>query len=217
MASRDSVLPRTALAMAGALLVLGLPRLALSVQPGTHNARAPAPFTTEAERCIVPAAQYHGVNHDILRAILRVESGLKPSTVARNDNGSIDVGIGQINSIHFKDLATYGISPRHLLDACVGTYVAAWNIKKHIAANGNSMQAIARYNSATPYFNRRYQILLHNELVKSGVVAGALMEVPPLRPGSAPSVRASRVSRPEAGRSVATAQSSATASVVYDR
>ena len=165
----------------------------------------------------MPAAQYHGVNHDILRAILRVESGLKPSTVARNDNGSIDVGIGQINSIHFKDLATYGISPSHLLDACVWTYVAAWNINKHIAANGNSMQAIARYNSATPYFNRRYQILLHNELVKSGVVAGALIEVPPLRPGAAPSVRASRVGRPEAGRSVATAQSTATASVVYDR
>lgn len=217
MASRNLDLPRATLAIAVVLLVVGLPGPALSGQPGARSARAPAPYSTEAERCILPAAQYHGVNHDILRAILRVESGLKPNTVARNDNGSIDVGIGQINSIHFKDLATYGISPSHLLDACVGTYVAAWNIKKHIDANGNSMQAIARYNSATPYFNRRYQILLHNELVRSGIVAGALLDVPPLRPGAAPSVRTSRVSRPEAGRSVATAQTGATSSVAFDR
>ena len=175
------------------------------------------PFTTSAERCIVPAAQYHRVNHNILRAILRVESSLNPNTIARNDNGSVDVGIAGINSIHFKDLAAFGISPIHLMDACVGTYVAAWNIRKHIATYGNTMEAIARYNSKTPYFNRRYQILLHNELVKSGVVDGFLMAVPPLRSGSISHATGARKTAPERPNVATATHEEAESIVVFDR
>lgn len=165
----------------------------------------------------MPAAQYHGVNHNILRAVLRVESSLNPNTIARNDNGSVDVGIAGINSIHFKDLATFGISPTHLMDACVGTFVAAWNIRKHIAADGNTMEAIARYNSKTPYFNRRYQILLHNELVRSGVVDGSILAVPPLRPGvssHAPGTRKTASGRQDVA---ATTPAEAESIIVFDR
>lgn len=175
------------------------------------------PFTTSAERCIVPAAQYHGVNHNILRAVLRVESSLNPNTIARNDNGSVDVGIAGINSVHFKDLATFGISPAHLMDACVGTFVAAWNIKKHIAADGNTMEAIASYNSKTPYFNRRYQILLHNELVKSGVVDGSLMAVPPLRPGASSHAAGARKTASRRPNEATTTQVEAESIIVFDR
>lgn len=143
---------------------------------------APAlPFSTPPERCIEPAAQYHGVNAYILRAILKVESNLNPGAVGKNDNRSIDVGIGQMNSIHFKELAKYGVGPDQLKDACIGTYVAAWQLKKGIASHGNTWEAIARYHSATPYFNKRYQILLGNELIRSNVLNGMIQAVPPLR------------------------------------
>lgn len=141
-----------------------------------------APYTTEHERCIIPAAYYHGVNHAILRAILKVESNLNPKAVGKNDNGTEDVGIGQMNSMHFKELSKFGIAPEQLKDACTGTYVAAWHLKKGIAKHGNTWFAVARYHSATPYFNNRYQILLNNELVKAGVIQGKRMPVPPLRP-----------------------------------
>lgn len=146
----------------------------------------PPPYTTEPERCIIPAAYYHGVNHAILRAILKVESNLNPQAVGKNDNGTQDVGIGQMNSMHFKELSKFGIAPEHLKDACVGTYVAAWHLKKGIAKHGNTWFAVARYHSATPYFNNRYQILLNNELVKSGVIHGKQLPVPPLRPQKPP-------------------------------
>jgi soluble lytic murein transglycosylase-like protein len=128
------------------------------------------PFTTEAERCIKPAAAYHQVNDDLLRAVLRVESGLKPGVVGRNQNGTIDVGIAQINSIHFRELAGYGIKPEHLQDACVGTYVGAWQLARVIKRYGNTWEGVARYHSATPAFNQRYQTLLFNELVRAGAV-----------------------------------------------
>jgi soluble lytic murein transglycosylase-like protein len=162
-----------------------LPIILAGICPGPVHSGVPGgssvPFSGPHERCIVPAASYHGVNHDVLRAILRVESGLQPNAVARNRNGSIDVGIGQINSIHFRELAKFGISPTHLKDACIGIYVAAWQLKKGMTARGNSWEGIASYHSSTPYFNRRYQILLNNELVKANAISGAILPVPPLK------------------------------------
>lgn len=138
----------------------------------------PERYSTEAERCIIPAAQHHGVNFHVLRAILVAESSLKSHTVARNRNGSIDVGLGGINSIHFKELAKFGIAPEQLLDDCVSTYVAAWHLKKQIVAYGNTWEAVARYHSSTPAENRRYQVLLKNELIRAGVMEGQIQPVP---------------------------------------
>lgn len=144
------------------------------------SARAEAPFSTEAERCIVPASALHGVNHFVLRAILKVESGLNPKALGRNGNGTVDVGIAQINSMHFPKLARHGVTPEHLRDACIGTYVAAWHLRQAIARHGNTWFGIATYHSSTPYYNARYQALLNNELVRSGALQGPLLSVPPL-------------------------------------
>lgn len=132
---------------------------------------------------------YHGVNYYVLRAILKVESGLNPNAVNHNNNGTTDVGMGQFNSMHFKELAKFGIAPEHLKDACISTYVSAWHLKKSIVAGGNTWEAVARYHSATPYFNQRYQILLKNELIRSGVMTGAIQVVPSLGTAKASGTR----------------------------
>lgn len=132
----------------------------------------------------MPAALHHQVNPHVLRAILRVESGLNPRAINRNKNGTLDVGIGQMNSMHFPALAQQGIAPVHLLDECVGTYVAAWHLAGILRKHGNHWDGIARYHSSTPYFNYRYQILLSNELVRAGVIEGRIRPVPPLNPGA---------------------------------
>ncbi len=146
---------------------------------GITTAQTVKPFTTLVEQCILPASQYQSVNPHVLRAILAVESNLKPGAIGRNANGTIDVGMGQMNSIHFKDLAKYGIAPEHLTDPCVATYVTAWHLKKLILQHGNTWEGIARYHSGTPTFNQRYQVLLRNELVRSGAITGILLEQQP--------------------------------------
>lgn len=139
-------------------------------------------FSTPPEQCIVPASTYHTVNPYVLRAILKVESGLKSGALGKNQNGSVDIGIGQINSIHLKELSQFGIGPVHLQDACIGTYVAAWHLKKAIAARGNTWEGVASYHSRTPYFNKRYQALLINEMIRSGAMQGQHLPIPPLNP-----------------------------------
>lgn len=117
-------------------------------------------------RCVEPAAVYHGVNAEVLRAILKVESSFRADVVSRNTNGTIDVGIAQINSLHFAKLRQYKISPSDLLDPCVGTYVAAWHLARQTAAYGNTWFAIGAYHSATPVHNTRYQGLIWRAIHK---------------------------------------------------
>jgi soluble lytic murein transglycosylase-like protein len=136
---------------------------------------------------MLPASQYQSVNPYVLRAILAVESNLNPTAIGRNTNGTVDVGMGQTNSIHFNDLAKYGIAPQHLADPCISTYVAAWQVRKLIAKHGNTWEAIARYHSATPAHNQRYQILLRNHLVKASILPGPLQAIPNSNRGVEPS------------------------------
>jgi soluble lytic murein transglycosylase-like protein len=173
------------------------------------HAGAP-PFTTTAERCILPAARYHQVNAQVLRAILVVESGLNPTALGRNRNGTMDVGMGQMNSIHFSELAKHGIAPANLLDPCVATYVAAWHLRRVMNEDGNTWSGIAKYHSSNSYFNYRYQVLLNNELVRSRVIQGRMLAVPPLVPGAT-----ARPAKFAGGHAPAVASTQA-ASVVFD-
>lgn len=119
--------------------------------------------------CLKPAAQRHGVNPHILRAILQVESGMRPQVVNRKRNGNFDVRMAQINSIHFRELAQWGITPERLMDPCVARHVAAWLLMRVVLRHGNTLFGVAAYHSATPVHNQRCQALLKQALVRSGV------------------------------------------------
>ncbi len=156
--------------------------LSLGVNGATLTAQAPSNTPQNNEQCIPAASTYHVVNPAVLKAILMVESGLNAWEVRKNSNGTLDVGMAGINSIHFKEIAKYGIAPEQLLDACVATYVAAWHLKKGIRQYGNTWFGIAAYHSVTPYLNNRYQIMVYNQLVKNHSINGQLLRVPPINP-----------------------------------
>lgn len=127
--------------------------------------------------CVSTAAQYHSVNPWILKAILYVESQFNPRAVNRNANGTVDVGMAQINSIHFGKLAKFGIAPADLLDGCKATYVAAWHLANQIRVHGNTWFGVASYHSSSKCQNTRYAGLVRNALVGWGVVPGPRVKV----------------------------------------
>lgn len=155
--------------------------LAFSARPALAApldlAKAPNLRALEPTRCVTPAAQYHSVNPWVLKAILKVESGFNPTAVNRNPNNTVDVGIAQMNSMHFAELRQFGIAPGHLMDGCIATYVAAWHLAKQMKTYGNTWFGIAAYHSATPCFNSRYAGLLWNALVDMGAVAADKVRV----------------------------------------
>jgi soluble lytic murein transglycosylase-like protein len=147
----------------------------------------PSPaFPIQPDDCVSHAAQYHKVNPWILRAIIQVESSFNPAAVNRNRNGTLDIGIAQINSMHFKELAKYGINEKDLLNGCIASYVAAWHLKKQINAYGNTWFAVGAYHSATKCYNDRYTRLVWNVLQGWGVVTGPRVKPVPMAACASP-------------------------------
>jgi len=136
--------------------------LFLALKSGVAWAQSPT-------ECLKPAATYHGVNPQLLLAVLTVESRLNPNAVNKNTNGTVDIGMGQINSIHLPELQRFGLNAEHLMDACKATYVSAWMLRRGFNRYGNSWFAAAAYHSTTPVHNLRYQGLLKAELARQGV------------------------------------------------
>jgi soluble lytic murein transglycosylase-like protein len=98
--------------------------------------------------CFEEAGKRYNVNADVLRAIAKVESGNRPDVIATNKNGSRDIGLMQINSIHLKRLSQYGIGERELLDACVNVKVSAWLMADLVNRHGNqSWNTVGAYNA----------------------------------------------------------------------
>ena len=121
---------------------------------------APPQAVQSPERCIPAAAAHHRIDPRLLRAVLKVESDLRPWAFGRNANGTVDMGMAQINSIHLPELARHGIQSQHLFDPCVASYVAAWLLRRNIDRHGLTWFGVAAYHSLTPEHNQRYQGLL---------------------------------------------------------
>jgi soluble lytic murein transglycosylase-like protein len=127
-----------------------------------------APLSEKTQLCILAAAQHQRVSPQLLEAIVRHESRGQPLTVLRNRNGSLDVGLMGINSVHFPELFSQGVAPQDLLDECVAVSVGAWKLAKKIARHGYTWWAIGAYHSETPQHNLRYQHKIHEQLVAMG-------------------------------------------------
>lgn len=115
-----------------------------------------------ADDCFDSAAAYQGINAGVLRAISIKENRRCDATISKNTNGSVDVGCMQINSVHFKELSSYGVFPPDLLDQCKNIYIGAWHYKKMIRKYGNTWTAVGAYHSETPKFRDPYAADVYN-------------------------------------------------------
>lgn len=119
------------------------PRLSGAATPSANQI---APRRSN-QACWDEAARYHGLDPWLLYAVAYVESTHNPSVISKpNRNGTYDIGLMQINSVHLPRLAKYGITQTTLMDACASTYVGAWIMSDNIRRFGWSWEAIAAYN-----------------------------------------------------------------------
>ncbi|RQR46442.1 lytic transglycosylase [Burkholderia sp. Bp9140] len=100
--------------------------------------------------CLDDAATFQKVSVSLLRGIAQVESGMNPNAVNTNTNGTVDIGLMQINSTWLPTLAREGITRESLFDACTNAYVGAWILSQNIRQLGANWTAIGAYNAASP-------------------------------------------------------------------
>ncbi|MBO9794085.1 MULTISPECIES: lytic transglycosylase domain-containing protein [Xanthomonas] len=120
--------------------------------------------------CFEEAAGYQHVNPWVLRAIAWQESRGRADAIHRNNNGTVDYGKMQINSIHLRRLSGYGISKDALMQPCVSVYVAAWRLREMTNKYGNTWAAVGAYHSETPGERDKYAHAIHSILLRRGVI-----------------------------------------------
>lgn len=100
--------------------------------------------------CFVKAGQRYGIEPELLKAIATVESGLNPKATNKNRDGSIDLGLMQINSTHLPTLKKMNITREKLLsDSCQNVMTGAWILAGNIKKYGYSWDAVGAYNAGT--------------------------------------------------------------------
>lgn len=98
--------------------------------------------------CWNKAAHYYHVDPYLLYAIANVESGMNPYAVGKNHDGTIDVGLMQINSTHFTALEQHVISERRLMtEPCTSIMVGASILSGMIKVYGYNWEAVGAYNA----------------------------------------------------------------------
>lgn len=100
-----------------------------------------------ADSCWHSAAERYGIHETILRAIALTESAMEPQAMNRNADGSVDVGLMQINSRWFPSLAEMGIQPGDLWQPCTNIHVGAWILAGEVRRFGYTWQAIGAYHA----------------------------------------------------------------------
>lgn len=129
------------------------------------------PKTPLTAQCLAEIQKEYSVHPDIMLAIAYVEGGTVGQNSRANDNGSYDIGLFQINSMHLRKLKGYGISEEQLRnDGCLNARVAAWHLSTVVPEGSLSsmdsedayLSALARYHSFTPKFNGIYAKRLKN-------------------------------------------------------
>jgi soluble lytic murein transglycosylase-like protein len=102
------------------------------------------------------AGRDFGIESSLLKRIAMIESSLNPGAINQNKNGTVDIGLMQINSMHLKRLGKVGVTRQSLLDPEVNVYVAALLLSSHIRKRGYNLEAIGCYHSANPVFKNQW-------------------------------------------------------------
>ena len=107
--------------------------------------------------CIQEAAQCFKINPLIIKAIIWQESNNQQNVVNFNSNKTQDIGVMQINSVHFSALRLLGISEQELREnSCANIFSGTWILNQSIQNHGYSWEGIGKYHSKTPYYRDRY-------------------------------------------------------------
>lgn len=98
----------------------------------------------EENICFELAGSKYGISARLLKAIARAESGLDPTAINQNRDGSYDYGLMQINSRWSDVLSDDWI---YITDPCYNVMVGAWVLRQCMERYGYTWDAIACYNT----------------------------------------------------------------------
>ena len=111
--------------------------------------------------CFEEAGQRYQVSPWLLWSIAKSESAFDPSAINSNRNGTVDVGLMQINSIWADPL---GKTWKPINDPCTNVMAGAWILRQCMQDYGYTWKAVGCYHSRTPELRDAYALRIANIL-----------------------------------------------------
>ncbi len=112
--------------------------------------------------CFEEAGKTYGINPSLLKSIAQIESSLNPKAMNKNQNGSIDIGLMQINSFWLKPLKLD--AEKLISNPCYNTMIGAKILKQCIDRYGYTWEAVGCYNAVSEPKKVRYSWKIFNRL-----------------------------------------------------
>lgn len=130
-----------------------------------------------ATTCWDKAGQTYGLDPWLLLSIALTESSFKEGIKSKNTNGTYDLGLMQINTIHTKYFSEkFGLTQADLqYNSCAGVMAAGHLLKQSIQRYGYNIDGIGGYHSRTPHLRKKYGnkvIKNYNQLVSKYYLKG---------------------------------------------
>ena len=98
-----------------------------------------------------------GISYFLMKSIALTENaGFDNDAIMKNENGTIDIGLMQINSMWKYWLPEENITHQKLKDPDFNIKIAYTIVSKIIEQHGYSWDSIGRYHSGTPKFKERW-------------------------------------------------------------
>lgn len=99
----------------------------------------------------------YNVPTGLIELVAKHMEGGKPGMKNSNTNGSFDMGVMQINSIHLKELSQYGIDEDSLVnDVCTNIDVGTFLLAREIKRAGSFAKGLSHYHSRTEKHAKKY-------------------------------------------------------------
>ena len=111
------------------------------------------------EKCSALSSSVFNVPQIAVKVLVKTEGG-RIGTIMRNDNGTFDLGVMQINTSNLSRIqAVYPyVTWRHIaFDPCINIMVGTWFLSEKIKdRDGDVWEGIGDYHSRTPVYHARY-------------------------------------------------------------
>jgi soluble lytic murein transglycosylase-like protein len=113
-------------------------------------------------QCVAQASEEFAVPKIVILGIIKTESRGNVHAIHHNSNGTVDVGVMQINSTWIQKLHhEYGINADYgtFMRPCYNIRIGAWILRKELLASGYTKfwSGIGNYHSHSAAYNRDYQ------------------------------------------------------------
>ena len=125
---------------------------------------------TSKSLCFGLVAARSGIPEGLLRAVAKIESNNRRDAIHVDSDGTYDVGVMQVNSSHFEELAAdYHVTEKILLERpCVNIAVGARILGGFLRRYGATWRAVGSYGAGTAATKEKAR------LQYAGLVARAL-------------------------------------------